>query len=153
MVRLMAATGSIEEGFGSIVQPIDSKESFHRAFKEREGSSGFMRFMVLDHGGWLSRFYGQPTKATMVILGNPLIAITMLEHDLKAGLNVPTRIYIFEGPSPDGQSGQTHIVYDLPSTQMGNLTDETKAAARKLDEKLIALATAIAGKVSDKGDR
>jgi uncharacterized protein (DUF302 family) len=148
MARFMAVTGSVEEGFDVIAKHIDSKESFQSTFKEREGSSGFMRFMVVDHGAWLTRFYDQPTKATMIVLGNPLIAITMLQQDLRAGLNVPTRIYIYAGPS-----GQTHIVYDLPSTQMGDLTEEAQAAAKKLDEKLIALATSIAGQSSPAGNR
>lgn len=134
-----AVTGSVEEGFGSIAATVQSEEDFQRVFKEREGSSGFMRFMVTNHGEWLTRFYGQPTKATMIVLGNPLIAITMLKHDVGAGLNVPTRIYIYEG-----SDGRTHVAYDLPSTLMGNLSEDAREAARKLDEKLVALATSIA---------
>jgi uncharacterized protein (DUF302 family) len=138
--RIMAVTGSVEEGYDTVSDATEDLEDFERTFKAREGSSGFMRFLVLDHGEWLTRFYDTPTKATLIVLGNPLIAISMLGPDVGAGLNVPTRIYIYEG-----LDGRTHVVYDLPSTQMGNLTDETRAAAGKLDAKLIALATDIAG--------
>ena len=55
-----------------------------------------MRFLTVDHGGWLSNF-GKAPKAMMVVLGNPLIAITMIKHDIRVGLNVPVRIYIYEG--------------------------------------------------------
>lgn len=144
LARFMAATGSIEEGYDTVSDAAEDLEDFERTFKAREGSSGFMRFMVIDHGEWLTRFYNQLTKATLIVLGNPLVAITMLKHDLGAGLNVPTRIYIYEGPD-----GRTHIVYDLPSTQMGNLTEEAQAAAMGLDAKLIALATEIAGHPSE----
>ena len=135
-----AATGSVEEGFAPLAEACADKAEFEALFKQREGSSGFMRFMVTDHGSWLSRFYDLPRKAVMIVLGNPLIAISMLQPSLGAGLNVPTRIFIFEGPD-----GRTHVTYDLPSTLMADLSDETKAAARNLDAKLVALAERIVG--------
>jgi hypothetical protein len=45
-------TGSIEEGFGQVAKTAHSPEEFERIFKAREGSSGFMRFDVIDHGSW-----------------------------------------------------------------------------------------------------
>ena len=134
------ATGSVEEGFSQIAKQIDSLDSFEREFKAREGTSGFMRFQVLNHGQWLTRFYDQPTKAVMIILGNPLLAITMLKHDVGAGLNVPVRIYIYES-----DDGGTRVAYDVPSTLMGNLSEAAQAAAKNLDHKLAALIADITG--------
>ena len=134
------ATGSVEEGFDSVASPAQSKEDFERIFKGREGSSGFMRFLTLDHGAWLSTF-DKAAKAVMIVLGNPLIAITMIKHDIRVGLNVPVRIYIYEGAD-----GRTRVAYDLPSTLMSGLDNADVAeAARKLDAKLIALAETISG--------
>ena len=97
-------------------------------------------FLTLDHGAWLGIF-GNAAKAVMVVLGNPLIAITMIKHDIRVGLNVPVRIYIYEGAD-----GHTRVAYDLPSTLMSGLDDaDVTEAARKLDAKLIALAETISG--------
>jgi uncharacterized protein (DUF302 family) len=99
-----------------------------------------MRFLPINHGGWLGNFGGS-RKAAMYVIGNPLIAVTMLEHDIAAGLNVPTRIYIFEG-----SDGKTRVAYDLPSTLMGDIENPALIeAAKKLDAKLIALGADISG--------
>jgi len=44
-----------------------------------------MLFHEIDHGGWLSKF-GINRRMVRWIFGNPLIAITMIRHDLTAGL-------------------------------------------------------------------
>ncbi|KAA0121894.1 DUF302 domain-containing protein [Methylobacterium sp. P1-11] len=78
----------------------------------------------------------------MYTLGNPLIAITMLRHDIRAGLNVPVRLVIYH----DEASGTTRLAYDVPSTLMGNIADEAcLAAAGGLDAKLAALAEQVTG--------
>ncbi len=53
------------------------------------GPSGFMLFATFDHGVWISKA-GIERKALRVILGNPLIAITMIRHDATAGLFAPS---------------------------------------------------------------
>jgi hypothetical protein len=52
------------------------------------GSSGFMLFGTTDHGALLSIF-GVKKKAIQYIVGNPLIAIQMTQHNLAAGLYAP----------------------------------------------------------------
>jgi uncharacterized protein (DUF302 family) len=95
-----------------------------------------MRFLTADHGSWLVRI-GLNAKARMYMIDNPLIAQTMLEHDIAAGLNVPVRLMIYEEP----QSRTTRLAYDLPSSLMSGLRNEkVTAAAKELDGKLIALA-------------
>lgn len=135
-----SATGSVEEGIAAVDAGARNAEEFEKIFKAREGASGFMRFLKIDHGGWL-KHYNRPSKAILYILGNPLIAITMLKQDLGAGLNVPIRLFIQED-----RDAKTRIAYDLPSTLMSGLGDAALAeAARQLDAKLIALAEQIAG--------
>jgi uncharacterized protein (DUF302 family) len=78
----------------------------------------------------------------MYTMGNPAIAETMLKHTIAAGLNVPVRLLIYESQD----SGQTKFAYDLPSSLMSILGDDAvNAAAKKLDEKLIALANHLTG--------
>jgi uncharacterized protein (DUF302 family) len=103
-----------------------------------------LRFDVIDHGRWLATI-GQKAKAVMVVLGNPLIARTMLRHDVGAGLNVPVRIFIYQH-----SDGKTRVAYDLPSTLMSNLPGEDVAeAASKLDAKLVTLAEHVSGVKAD----
>jgi uncharacterized protein (DUF302 family) len=100
-----------------------------------------MRFLTVDHGAWLARI-GLNARARMYTIGNPLIARTMLEHDIAAGLNVPVRLMIYE----DAVSRTTRLAYDLPSSLMSGLQNEkVTAPAKKLDAKLIALAVHATG--------
>jgi len=132
-----SAVGSVEDtGFPVLLASTKSAEEFETSVHSREGTSGFMRFLTVDHGAWLARI-GLNAKARMYTIGNPLIARTMLEHDIAAGLNVPVRLMIYE----DTVSRTTRLAYDLPSSLMSGLQNEkVDAAAKKLDAKLIALA-------------
>ena len=55
------------------------------------GSSGFMLLGTTDHDTLLSVF-GVKKKAIQYIVGNPLIAIQMTQHNLAAGLYAPLRV-------------------------------------------------------------
>lgn len=77
-----------------------------------------------------------PCKALRVILGNPLIAITMLRHDVTAGLFAPVELLILDEPN-----GGSSLTYVKPSSLMvveGN--PELLSAARELGANLAALA-------------
>jgi hypothetical protein len=140
LAAFKAATGSVEEGFDQVTDEASNLQEFEAIFRAREGSSGFMRFDTFNHGKWLG-LIGHTAKAVMVILGNPLIARTMLQHDIRAGLNVPVRLLIYEHAD-----GRTRVAYDLPSSLMSGLGNPAViAAATKLDAKLIALARTITG--------
>jgi len=137
-----SAVGSVEDtGFAVLVASTKSAEEFESQVKSRESTSGFMRFLTVDHGSWMTRV-GLKAKARMYTIGNPLIARTMLEHDVAAGLNVPVRLMIYEEPA----TRTTRVAYDLPSSLMSGLKNErVNAAAKKLDAKLIALGVHASG--------
>lgn len=137
-----SAVGSVEEtGFSALLASTKGAEEFEAGVQSRVGSSGFMRFLTVDHGAWLTRI-GLNARARMYTIGNPLIAQTMLEHDIAAGLNVPVRLMIYEEPA----TRTTRIAYDLPSSLMSGLQNEKVAsAAKRLDAKLIALAIQATG--------
>src|ERR1700694_1511966 len=81
-------------------------------------------------------------RAVVYTVGNPLIAITMLRHDIRVGLNVPVRVTIYR----DDASGTTRFGYDEPSTLMSGLDNkDVTAAAEKLDAKLAAFAEQVTG--------
>jgi uncharacterized protein (DUF302 family) len=135
-----AAVGVVDaEAFRKIVSTSKDEKDFERRVRALEGPSGFMRFLDIDHGAWMTRI-GLHAKCKLYILGNPLIARTMLKHDLGVGLNVPVRVMIYE----DQKTGQTRFAYDLPSSLMARLGNEAvTTAAKALDEKLAALAKAV----------
>jgi hypothetical protein len=76
-----AATGDISGGrFERELAASKDVEDFERRIHGYEAESGFMRFLMLDHGAW-SALYGAPRKSRLYTLGNPLIAHTMMKHD------------------------------------------------------------------------
>lgn len=103
------------------------------------GPSGFMLFATLDHGVWISKA-GIEHRALRVILGNPLIAITMLRHDLTAGLFAPVELLILD------EDGGSSLTYVKPSSLMVvEPNPPLQSAAEALDAKLAALAAKVTG--------
>ncbi len=102
------------------------------------GPSGFMLFRTSDHGSLL-RLVGQKKKAIQYLVGNPLFAIQMTQHDIRASLYAPLRVLIYEN-----EQGKTCLEYDRPSSlfgQFGNakVTDVATMLDRKM-EQLVARA-------------
>jgi uncharacterized protein (DUF302 family) len=101
------------------------------------GSSGFMLFGTQDHGALL-RLAGQKRKAIQYVVGNPLIALQMTQHDIRASLYAPLRVLLYETAD-----GKTCIDYDKPSSLFGQFGNaEVDAVAAMLDRKLEALVAA-----------
>jgi uncharacterized protein (DUF302 family) len=95
------------------------------------GPSGFMAFRNNDHGSLL-RIVGQKKKANQYLVGNPLFAIQMTQHDIRAGLYAPLRVLIYED-----EGGKTCVEYDKPSSQFGQFgNSNVMEVAAMLDRKL-----------------
>jgi uncharacterized protein (DUF302 family) len=95
------------------------------------GPSGFMLFGTQEHG-LLLRIVGQKRKAVQYVVGNPLIAIQMTQHDIRASLYAPLRVLIYED-----NEGKTCLEYDKPSSLFGQFGNEQVApTAASLDRKL-----------------
>ncbi len=103
------------------------------------GTSGFMIFSEIEHTTWISR-YGINRRVLRIILGNPLLAITMMREDISAGLFAPVEILLVANGSG------TTLHYVQPSTLMV-VTDNPplKTAALELDRKLALLISDITG--------
>ena len=134
LADLQAAVGNATHGeLDSGARSSATKDEFEDRMQRLAGDSGFMLFFELNHGAWLER-YGLHRKVRRWIFGNPVIAYTMLRHDITAGLFAPVELLLFET-----ESGTT-VMYDLPSSLMviednPSLLD----AARVLDRKLAEL--------------
>jgi uncharacterized protein (DUF302 family) len=97
------------------------------------GPSGFMLFRTSDHGALL-RLAGQTKKAVQYLLGNPLFAIRMTQHDIRAGLYAPLRVLLYQD-----EEGKTCVEYDRPSLLFGqfgnaNVTEVAAMLDRKLEQ-------------------
>jgi uncharacterized protein (DUF302 family) len=104
------------------------------------GPGGFMLFATYDHGA-LVRLAGQKRKAIQYVLGNPVFALQMTQHDLRASLYAPLRVLIYEN-----EDGKTSVEYDKPSSLFGQFSNaEIDAVAAMLDRKLEVLVAAAMG--------
>ena len=112
-------------------------EKLRAKLKAAEGSSGFMLFTTYDHGALL-RLAGQKRRAIQYVVGNPLFALEMTQHEIRDSLYAPLRVLIYEEAN-----GKTRIEYDKPSNLFGQFGNEKATeVARMLDRKLEALVSA-----------
>jgi uncharacterized protein (DUF302 family) len=111
-----------------------STEGARAKLEVMAGPSGFMLFGTSDHGALL-RLAGQKHKAIQYVIGNPLFALQMTQHDIRASLYAPLRMLLFEN-----EEGKTCLEYDRPSSLFGQFGNpEVTAVAAMLDRKLEAL--------------
>jgi uncharacterized protein (DUF302 family) len=74
----------------------------------------------------------QKRKAVQYVVGNPLFALQMTQHDIRAGLYAPLRVLLYED-----EWGKTWLEYDKPSSLFGQFNDDRIASvAGLLDRKL-----------------
>ena len=102
--------------------------------KAAAGEDGLMLFNIQDHGKLLNLFV-MPKKARQYVLGNPLIAVMMTRHDIRAGLYAPLRLFVYET-----DDHTTRIEFDKPSSLFGQFNNpEVTVVAQSLDAKLASL--------------
>jgi uncharacterized protein (DUF302 family) len=139
-LRNVARKASLRE-ITELAARVDSWEEFALQVNQRfVGDSGFMLFADIDHGAWISRA-GIQRRTVRWILGNPILAITMIRHDLDAGLFVPVELLMTENSDGKGAT----VLYVRPSSliSLQGGSAELKAAAQELDQKFEALITSI----------
>ncbi len=123
VLKSLAAGGDIEEAKARIAA--------------MAGPSGFMLVNTIDHGALL-RVAGQKRKAIQYVVGNPLFAFQMTQHDIRAGLYAPLRVLLYEN-----EDGKPCVEYDKPSSLFGQFGDDRiSPTAAMLDQKLEALVSA-----------
>ena len=138
VAALLADVGDRPVPIDDFPKDFDSWESYRSKVESHVGASGFMLFTMFDHGGWITKV-GIDRKVLRVIIGNPLIAITMLRHDVTAGLFAPVELLLVS------EHRGSSLTYVKPSSLM--VVDDNPAllaAAEELDAKLAALAAKVA---------
>lgn len=134
VAALLADIGDVPVPINDIPTAGDEWPAYEEKVRPYVGPSGFMLFALLDHGAWIPKA-GIDRRVLRVILGNPLIAITMIRHDVTAGLFAPVELLILDEP------GGSSLTYVKPSSLMViEDNPELLSAAEELDAKLAALA-------------
>jgi len=111
-------------------------DSYEHEVQSHVGPHGFMLFGSFNHGGWIAKA-GIHRKVLRLVIGNPLIAITMIRHDVTAGLFAPVELLL-----TDEENGTSALTYIVPSSLMVvEPNPPLRSAAQDLDAKLAALAT------------
>jgi uncharacterized protein (DUF302 family) len=126
-----ARVGMIDPAVYERLRNGDDPEAVRARLEGMAGPSGFMLFRASDHGALL-RLVGQTKKAVQYLLGNPLFAIQMTQHDVRAGLYAPLRVLVYED-----EEGKTCVEYDRPSSLFGQFGNaKVTDVATMLDQKL-----------------
>ncbi|HEX5255063.1 MAG TPA: DUF302 domain-containing protein [Mycobacterium sp.] len=138
LAALLADIGEQPVPINDIATRTGDWQSYQERVESHVGPSGFMLFGTVDHGAWITKA-GIDRKVLRIILGNPLIAITMLRHDVKAGLFAPVELLL-----ADEGAGHSSLTYVKPSSLMVvEPNPELLSAAEQLDAKLAALAVKV----------
>src|SRR5258708_3587369 len=87
----------------------EDAEGVRARFEAMAGPSGFMLFATHNHGALL-RLAGQKRKAIQYVVGNPLLALQMTQHDIRATPYAPLRVRLYED-----ERGTTCLGCDKPS--------------------------------------
>lgn len=139
VAALLADVGDRPVPIDDLAKAFDSWESYEKEVESHVGPSGFMLFTLFNHGGWINKA-GIDRKVLRAIIGNPLIAITMLRHDVTAGLFAPVELLLVEE-----DNGHSSLIYVKPSSLMVvEPNPALRATAEELDAKLAALAAKVA---------
>jgi heme-degrading monooxygenase HmoA/uncharacterized protein (DUF302 family) len=135
---LLADVGEKPLMIDDLPAKFESWESYKAEVESHVGPSGFILFALMNHGAWIKKAQIRK-KVLRVVIGNPLLAITMLRHDLTAGLFAPVELILIEE-----DHDQSSLTYVRPSSLMVVETNEPLlAAAKELDAKLQALAVKV----------
>jgi len=117
---------------------VSSNKSFDevtKAVKSLVAKNGMMIMAEVDQGRMLS-MTGLNLKATLYIVGNPVVGKQLFEQDHAVGLYVPVRIFVYSDAS-----GKRSVSYDKPSTLLSQFQNsKMNMVAEMLDQKLEGLA-------------
>jgi uncharacterized protein (DUF302 family) len=139
LAALLADIGDKPVRINDIAVETDDWQEYRERVEPHVGASEFMLFGLFDHGAWIPKA-GVDRKVMRVILGNPLIAITMLRHDVTAGLFAPVELLVID------EGAGSSLTYVKPSSLMVvEQNPELLSAAEELDAKLAALAAKVTG--------
>ncbi|GAB3879204.1 hypothetical protein GCM10028824_42270 [Hymenobacter segetis] len=134
--HLEAALGHLDRAmFGKVETEPAMVEAY---LKQLGGEQDLVLFGMEDHGALLT-IAGAPRRAKQYAIGNPLIAMSMTQHDMRAALYAPLRVLVYEAADQ-----KVRVEYDLPSSLFGQFGNAAiSKVADSLDAKLAALIASV----------
>lgn len=160
----------VVERFRNLVPPINmpnlrsqtTPEGIADVVNQTNTPTDFCLFIEFNHGAWIRHFPVTPSHQTAsddkvlhdsasprglhrFIFGNPLIAITMIQHDVESGLHVPLECLFSEL-----EDGSTKLVMLLPRGTIAgreaiSSNEQLNIAVARLEEKLFSLIERLKG--------
>jgi len=136
----LGIAGNIDELGRQLAADNASWEQVTQAIEKQLGSSGFSLFSKVDHGALLS-LAGKPRRVSQYAIGNPLLAIQMVEHLPEVALYAPLRLAVYEE-----EEGRTFVAYDRFSSLLAQYQRaEITPIAQLVEQKLEALVAEVTG--------
>ena len=89
-----------------------SWEQVVQIIEQQLGTSGFIILSKFDQGALLN-LSGKPTRAVQYALGNPLLAIQMIERAPEVALYAPLRLAVYEN-----YPGKSAVAYERFTSQL-----------------------------------
>lgn len=132
-------THSFEQLAGKITKEdvaniVSDPQGTYKHIETLQGYQDLIIFSIQDHG-MLFNFKGQKRFAKQYLIGNPLIAFSMTQHDLRAGLYAPLKVLVYVN-----NINETIVEYDRPSDQFGQFNvPEITEVGLALNDKLSKL--------------
>jgi uncharacterized protein (DUF302 family) len=117
-----------------------SWEQAVQIIEQQLGTSGFTILSKIEPGALL-RLSGKPTRATQYAIGNPLLAIQMIEHVPEAALYAPLRLVVYEN-----RAGKAVVAYERFTSQLAQYPNpEIAPVAQLVEQKLEELVAEATG--------
>lgn len=116
----------------TLQQVMTTNATFEQAvqlIEQQLGTSGFTIFSKLEPGALL-RLSGKPTRAVQYAIGNPLLAIQMIEHAPEAALYAPLRLVVYENRRQSGGCLRAFHLAACPVSPPGDCTGHTACRAK-----------------------
>ena len=117
-----------------------SWEQTVQIIEQQLGTSGFTIFSKIEQGALLT-LGGKPTRAAQYAIGNPLLAIQMIEHAPEAALYAPLRLAVYEN-----RAGKAFVAYERFTSQLAQYPNpEIAPVAQLVEQKLEELVAEATG--------
>ena len=124
----------------ALITPNASWEQVVQIVEQQLGTSGFTILGKFDQGALL-RLSGKPTRAVQYAIGNPLLAIQMIEHAPEAALYAPLRLAVYED-----RAGNAVVAYERFTSQLAQYPHpEIAPVAQLVEQKLEELIAKASG--------
>jgi uncharacterized protein (DUF302 family) len=129
--------------FAKNLRAANTSPEMEQVVREATGPSELMEFTRMDLGGVLRKRIGtEAWRSLRLVVGNPIIMSSMVEHVPDAGSYAPVTILI------DERADGVHLSYDRMASFLAPYENpKALKIAQDLDSKVEALLTAAAGMV------